>query len=280
MVRPFLSLNMGAIVPSTAGSELFGHERGSFTGATVSKAGLFAAADSGTLFLDEIGLMPPDVQPRRFMSSRPGRSGPLGAARGRKIDVRFIAATDTDIEHAIRSRRLLGGPAAAAGALSDLLAAAPASARGLRGAAGPPAARGARQSLASPIALPETGEPWLAASTVAALAAHDWPGNVRELENVAGQIVVTSRDSPPPCCPTRSGRCSPCPAWAAPEPTRAGRHVAARTSHLSDTDVARGTRPEQRKRLRRGENPRRQPYDLLPTPKAKPAPSFDQRDSR
>ncbi len=190
--RPFLSLNMGAIAPSTAASELFGHERGSFTGANVSKVGLFTAADGGTLFLDEIGLLRPDVQPSLLDVLETGLVRPLGSTRARKIDVRFIAATDTNLERGI-----------AAGTFSEALFQ-----RLARYQIVLPALRHRREDFGvllvhflrqalkkygEPDRLRSAGEPWLSASTVAALALREWPGNVRELENIAGQIVLASR---------------------------------------------------------------------------------------
>lgn len=192
--RPFVSLNMGAVVASTAASELFGHERGSFTGANVSKVGLFAAADGGTLFLDEIGLLRSDVQPSLLDVLETGEVRPLGSTRARKIDVRFVAATDTNLERAI-----------AAGAFSEALFQ-----RLARYQITLPPLRHRREDFGvllvhflrqafkkygEPDRL-RSAEPWLSASTVADLAGRAWPGNIRELENIAGQIVVSSRGQP------------------------------------------------------------------------------------
>jgi two-component system, NtrC family, nitrogen regulation response regulator GlnG len=237
--RPFLSLNMGAIVPSTAGSELFGHERGSFTGATASKAGLFVAADSGTLFLDEVGLMPPDVQPMLLHVLETKEVRPLGAARGRKIDVRFIAATDTNIEQAIRR-----------GTFSEALLQ-----RLARYQIFLPPLRHRREDFGVlllhllRVALQRTGEPdrlagdgerWLAPSTVAALASYDWPGNIRELENVAGQIVVASRGEPTAVLPNAVKAIVSTPRTGLAEPTPAPSTTAmAGRSGISDAEVAR-----------------------------------------
>ena len=237
--RPFLSLNMGAMVPSTAASELFGHERGSFTGATGSKTGLFAAADGGTLFLDEIGLMPPDVQPMLLHVLETGEVRPLGATRGRKIDVRFIAATDTDIEHAIQT-------GAFSEALLQRLARYQIFLPPLRqrrddfGVLLMHFLRSALQRFGEPDQLGGDREPWLAPSNVAALAAYDWPGNIRELENIAGQIVVASRGQPNAVLPnalkamlSRSRGALTESSSAAPVTSPAGR------STISDAEVAR-----------------------------------------
>ncbi len=237
--RPFVSLNMGAIVPSTAASELFGHERGAFTGAAISKPGLFAAADGGTLFLDEIGLMPPDVQPMLLHVLETREVRPLGAARGRKIDVRFITATDTDIENAIRT-------GAFSEALLQRLARYQIFLPPLRqrredfGVLLVHLLRAALRRFGEPDRLRGGSDPWLSSSTVAALAAYEWPGNIRELENVAGQIVVASRGQPGAVLPnavkamisvSRGGMTEP--SSAATGTLKAGR------SSISDADVAR-----------------------------------------
>jgi two-component system, NtrC family, nitrogen regulation response regulator GlnG len=190
--QPFVSLNMGAIAHSTAASELFGHERGSFTGANVSKLGLFAAADGGTLFLDEIGLLRADVQPSLLDVLETGEVRPLGSTRARKIHVRLIAATDTDLERAIASGTF-------SEALFQRLARYQITLPPLRhrredfGVLLVHFLRQAFKKYGEPDRLSSADAPWLSASTVATLAGRAWPGNVRELENVAGQIVVSSR---------------------------------------------------------------------------------------
>jgi two-component system nitrogen regulation response regulator GlnG len=192
--RPFLSLNMGATLASTAAAHLFGHERGAFTGAATSAQGLFAAADQGTLFLDEVGLAPPDIQKMLLLAVEKGEVLPLGATRVRKIDVRLIAATDADLEAAI-----------AAGTFSSALFQ-----RLARYQITVPPVRHRREDFGrllvhfirrdfekygepDRLAVPGDAMPWLSAVHVAALAVYRWPGNVRELENVAGQIVLFSR---------------------------------------------------------------------------------------
>jgi two-component system nitrogen regulation response regulator GlnG len=192
--RPALSLNMGATVPSTAASELFGHERGAFTGAATSTVGLFAAADGGSLFLDEIGLTPTDVQPMLLRALETSEIRALGSTRTRKVDVRFIAATDTDLERAM-----------AAGTFSPALFQ-----RLARYQITLPSLRARREDFGilllhflrrafakhgqpDPLGSHSgDGAPWLSASAVTALASHRWAGNIRELENVAGEIVIAN----------------------------------------------------------------------------------------
>jgi two-component system nitrogen regulation response regulator GlnG len=192
--RPFLSLNMGATLASTAASHLFGHERGAFTGAATSAQGLFAAADKGTLFLDEVGLAAPDIQKMLLLAIEKGEVLPLGATRVRKIDVRLIAATDADLEAAIVAGTF-------SPALFQRLARYQITVPPLRnrredfGRLLVHFIRRAFEKYGEPdrLAIPREATPWLSAVHVAALAAYRWPGNIRELENIAGQIVLFSR---------------------------------------------------------------------------------------
>ena len=192
--RPFLTLNMGATLASTAASHLFGHERGAFTGAATSAQGLFAAADKGTLFLDEVGLAAPDIQKMLLLAVEKGEVLPLGATRVRKIDVRLIAATDADLEAAITAGTF-------SPALFQRLARYQITVPPLRnrredfGRLLVHFIRRAFEKYGEPdrLAIPSDATPWLSAVHVAALAAYRWPGNIRELENIAGQIVLFSR---------------------------------------------------------------------------------------
>ena len=220
--QPYVSLNMGATVPSTAASDLFGHERGSFTGANATKIGLFGAADGGSLFLDEIGVTPLDVQPMLLHVLESGEIRPLGSTRTRKVDVRFIAATDADLERAIAAGRF-------SDALLQRLARYPITVPPLRdrredfGALLVHFIRLAFEKYGEPDRLASGEEGWLSASTVAALARHRWPGNIREIENVAGQIVLFSRGQTTAAIPP-SVR-----ALLAQDPGRASAPVASRT---------------------------------------------------
>ena len=95
--RPFVAVNCGAIVSTLAESQLFGHARGSFTGADASTAGAFRAADGGILFLDEIGEMPLDLQPKLLRALQQREVTPVGATRAIPVDVQVIAATNRDL---------------------------------------------------------------------------------------------------------------------------------------------------------------------------------------
>ncbi len=99
---PFIAINCGAIPENLLESELFGHKRGSFTGATNDKAGLFEEADGGTLLLDEIGDLPLALQVKLLRALQEGEVRRVGDARTRKVDVRVVAATAKDIEQAVK----------------------------------------------------------------------------------------------------------------------------------------------------------------------------------
>ena len=99
--KKYLAINCGAIPEGTIDSELFGHERGSFTGAVEKREGYFAVANGGTLFLDEVGELPTQTQARLLRVLETGEYIPVGASEVRKTDVRIVAATNVNIEKAI-----------------------------------------------------------------------------------------------------------------------------------------------------------------------------------
>ncbi|WP_411032085.1 sigma 54-interacting transcriptional regulator [Spongiimicrobium sp. 3-5] len=95
--KPLIRINCGAIPANLIESELFGHEKGAFTGATASRKGRFLLADKGTIFLDEIGEMPIDLQPKLLRVIQEGEFDPVGSSETIKVDVRIIAATHRDL---------------------------------------------------------------------------------------------------------------------------------------------------------------------------------------
>jgi transcriptional regulator with PAS, ATPase and Fis domain len=103
--KPFVAVNCGAIPPDLIDSELFGHKKGSFTGAIADKQGYFAAADGGTIFLDEFGELPKPAQVRLLRVLQDGTFTPVGETRERKVDVRLIAATNRHLLEEIAAGR-------------------------------------------------------------------------------------------------------------------------------------------------------------------------------
>src|SRR6185295_10559643 len=100
--KPLVTVNCTALTPTLMESELFGHRRGSFTGAVADKAGLFEKADGGTIFLDEIGDMPLEMQGKLLRVLQAGEIKPVGDTITRRVRVRVIAATNRDLEQAMQ----------------------------------------------------------------------------------------------------------------------------------------------------------------------------------
>jgi DNA-binding NtrC family response regulator len=102
---PLIVVDCGAVPPNLIESELFGHEKGSFTGATMTRQGLFEMADGGTLFLDELGELPLDLQPKLLRALEQREIRRVGSAKPIKVDVRIIAATNRNLEEEVRQGR-------------------------------------------------------------------------------------------------------------------------------------------------------------------------------
>ncbi|WP_437314144.1 sigma 54-interacting transcriptional regulator [Sorangium sp. So ce385] len=193
--QPFVAVNMAAIPPSLAAAELFGAERGSYTGALRDRPGYFGSAEGGTLFLDEIGEAPPDVQAMLLRALEAGEIQAVGAQQPKKTRIRLITATDADLEAKVAEgvfrAPLLHRLAGYEIALPPL--------RERRDDIGRLLVHFLREELAASgdahrlDAPAPDGAPWLPASVVARLARYDWPGNVRQLRNVARQLVVGSQ---------------------------------------------------------------------------------------
>jgi DNA-binding NtrC family response regulator len=185
--RPFIKVNCAAIPPELIESELFGHERGAFTGATARKRGLFEMADGGTIFLDEIGDMIASAQAKVLRVLQSGEFTRVGGEQTLKVEVRVVAATNRDLPAAVAS----------GGFREDLyfrLAVVPLRAPPLRD-------RGDDIPLLCATfveaACRENGMKvkTIAGEAVAILAAYPWPGNVRELRNVIERLVILSEES-------------------------------------------------------------------------------------
>jgi formate hydrogenlyase transcriptional activator len=183
--RPFVRVNCAALPSTLIESELFGHERGAFTGAVATREGRFEVAHRGTLFLDEIGDLPPEVQAKLLRVLQEGEFERVGSSHSRKVDVRVIAATHQDLELAVKEGRFR----------ADLY----------------------YRLNVYPIALPPLRERledlprlvWyfinrrqralnrkfasVPDAVFAALSRHCWPGNIRELDNVVERAMIHSR---------------------------------------------------------------------------------------
>jgi DNA-binding NtrC family response regulator len=173
---PFVDLNCAALSRELLDSELFGHERGAFTGAQSSKTGLLEAADHGTLFLDEVGDMDLAIQPKLLKALEERRFRRLGDVRDRSVDIRLISATHQDLGQGVRAKSFRADLYFRISALRLTV----------------PSLRNRREDI--PFLAEQLLEqqcaplgrrpPELTRAAIARLQSHDWPGNVRELKNV------------------------------------------------------------------------------------------------
>ncbi len=182
--KPFISVNCGAIPENLVESILFGHEKGSFTGAHEKKLGKFVEADGGTLFLDEVGELPLDMQVKLLRVLQEGEVDAVGSRRPTKIDVRIISATNRDLATQVKEGRFR----------EDLY---------YRLNVFPieiPALRERREDLPALIdhfvgrfnAEEGKNVPGVSPETLGLLMNYDWPGNVRQLENAVFRAIVLS----------------------------------------------------------------------------------------
>jgi two-component system nitrogen regulation response regulator GlnG len=182
--KPFIAVNAAAIPRELLESELFGHERGAFTGATTSRAGRFREASGGTLFLDEIGDMAIDLQAKLLRVLQSGEVTPVGGRNREIVDVRIIAATHHDLDEDVRNGsfredllyRLRVVPMSIP-PLRDRV-------EDIRALAIHFVERYAPELAEGSVSLPE--------QSIERLEAHSWPGNVRELENAIKRALVLS----------------------------------------------------------------------------------------
>ena len=177
---PFVAINCAAIPANLLESELFGHVRGAFTGAVRDHSGKFQQAHGGTLFLDEVGEMPLELQPKLLRVLQEMEVEPLGG-RARTVDVRIIAATNQDVEHALEEGRFRED-------LFYRLAVIPIEMPPLR-----------RRAEDVPLLVRHFLErfsrgnpPDISDQALACMMAYPWPGNVRELQNAVERLVVLS----------------------------------------------------------------------------------------
>ena len=191
-----MAVNLGAIPPSLAASELFGAQRGAFTGAVKPRGGFFEAAQGGTLFLDEMGEAPPEVQVMLLRVLETGEMYPVGAQHaGRRPTCALSPRPTPTWRRSIRDGALQGAAAAPPGGLRDPAAAAARAPRGHRPAPAPlRPTRSCAPSARPPAARRGSRRRALAARVAGGAARrYAWPGNVRQLRNVARQLVIGSR---------------------------------------------------------------------------------------
>jgi transcriptional regulator with PAS, ATPase and Fis domain len=182
----FIAVNCGAIPEGTMNSELFGHEKGSFTGAVGERKGYFETVNGGTIFLDEIGEMPNDTQAYLLRVLESGEFIRVGASKVQKTDVRVIAATNVNLEEAVRKGKFredlyyrLNTVPIRVPSLKERPEDIPLLFRRFSGDF-------AEKYRMQPIRLDERAE--------LVLENYRWPGNIRELKNVAEQLSVLSED--------------------------------------------------------------------------------------
>jgi two-component system nitrogen regulation response regulator GlnG len=179
---PFVPVNTAAIPRELLESELFGHERGAFTGAVAAREGRFREASGGTLFLDEIGDMPPELQAKVLRALQSSSVTPVGGRGVERVDVRIIAATHRDLDAAVRSGSFRED-------LLYRLRVVPLQIPPLRERRSdiPVLAEHFLARYAQELA---GGPRYLAPAALERLSAHEWPGNVRELENAIKRALV------------------------------------------------------------------------------------------
>jgi len=182
--RPFVKLNCAAIPQALLESELFGHERGAFTGAIAQKVGRFELADKGTLFLDEVGDIPLELQPKLLRVLQEQEFERLGGTRTHQVDVRLVAATNRDLSDMVKRSKFR----------SDLyyrLNVFPISLPPLRERREDiPALASHFVEIYSRRMGKQIDE--LSLETMSALISHQWPGNIRELQNFIERSVILS----------------------------------------------------------------------------------------
>ena len=185
--NPFIAVNCGAIPPDLLEAEMFGHEKGAFTGAVTGRMGLFQLANGGTIFLDEIGEMLPALQVKLLRVLQEREIRPVGAERTVKIDVRVIAASNRDLQVEVQQGRFREDLFYRLQVIPVLI----------------PPLRERRSDI--PLLVQHfldkhnqqrPGQPvTITEEAMVYLWEYDWPGNVRELENLIERLVILSEDN-------------------------------------------------------------------------------------
>jgi len=185
--QPFIAVNCAAIPETLLESELFGHEKGAFTGALTKKIGRFEVANGGTIFLDEIGDLPLDLQAKLLRVLQEGEFERVGSSETIKVDVRIIAATNRDLELAIKQGKFREDLFYRLNVFPIQL----------------PPLRERKEDIALLVRYfvrkhgAKLGKKLesITENTMQALSSYSWPGNIRELENVIERSVITSQGS-------------------------------------------------------------------------------------
>jgi transcriptional regulator with GAF, ATPase, and Fis domain len=184
--RPFVRLNCAAIPLDLLESELFGHEKGAFTGAIAQKIGRFELADKGTLFLDEVGDIPSGLQPKLLRVLQEQEFERLGSTRTHQVDVRLVAATNRDLMEMVNRGEFRSDLYYRLNVFPVLL----------------PPLRSRREDIPALVAhfvdifSRRMGRPIeeIPRETMSALSSYQWPGNIRELQNLIERAVILSND--------------------------------------------------------------------------------------
>jgi formate hydrogenlyase transcriptional activator len=184
--RPFIKLNCAAIPLDLLESELFGHEKGAFTGAIAQKIGRFEMADKGTLFLDEVGDIPPALQPKLLRVLQEQEFERLGSGRTHKVDIRLVAATNRNLVKMVDRGQFRSDLYYRLNVFPVVL----------------PALRERREDIPALVThfvklfsrRMKKRVDSIPPETMAAFQWYSWPGNIRELQNMVERAVILSRD--------------------------------------------------------------------------------------
>ena len=229
--RPFVAVDCGSLVPTLIESELFGYERGAFTGALKSKVGLFQSANGGTVFLDEIGELPLELQAKLLRVLQEKEVRPVGSNQRVKVDVRIMAATNRDLEAAYKVGAFRKDLYFRLNVVTVHV----------------PGLRERRSDI--PMLVQWFLERYapgtdlrVSNAAMKALIQYDWPGNVRELENCVERAValgdgqlIDLGDLPPAIA--NASNVQGLPAMSASDGAAVGAEAAARPGALSSTDL-------------------------------------------
>lgn len=190
---PFVAVNCGAIPDTLIESELFGYEKGAFTGADAPKVGLCVAADGGTLFLDEIGEMSQDMQIKLLRVLQSGWLRPMGSTKSEKVDVRVIAATNRDLKQEVKSGAFRLDLYYRLNVINIRM----------------PALRERIEDLPLLVSgivrrlSPNDPPPEFSQDVLDVLCQYSWPGNIRELENIVERMLLLHPDGNVPASEVR-----------------------------------------------------------------------------